>query len=112
MNIDEASFDIETIFHAQYKRIARAIQGVIRDPARAEELAVEVFLKWSRNPAAHGEKAGAWLYRTAIRIALNELRQQTRRSHYERLVDFVRGSPSPHELFAAREEEQRVRLVL
>ena len=55
MNVNEAKFDLATIFHAQYKRIARAIKGVIRDPARAEELAVEVFLKWSRNPAAQGE---------------------------------------------------------
>jgi hypothetical protein len=30
-------FDLETIFHAQYKRIARVIACVIRDPARAED---------------------------------------------------------------------------
>ncbi len=110
--VDQTRFDLETIFHAQYARVARAINGVIRDSPRAEELAVEVFLKWSRHPAAHGEGAEAWLYRTAIRIGLNELRQQARRSRYERLVDLVHGSPSPHEIFAAREEEQRVRLVL
>jgi RNA polymerase sigma-70 factor (ECF subfamily) len=112
MSVDPVNLDLETIFHAQYKRIARIIRGVIRDPARAEELAVEVFLKWSRIPAAQGAGAEGWLYRTAIRVGLNELRQQSRRSRYERLVDFVHGSPSPHELFAAHEEEYRVRLVL
>src|SRR5581483_10815552 len=46
MSFDEAGPDLETVFRAQYERIARIIAGVIRDPARAEELAVDVFLKW------------------------------------------------------------------
>jgi hypothetical protein len=53
----QAETDLETIFRAQYKRIARVIARVTRDPARAEELAVEVFLKWERTPNAHGERA-------------------------------------------------------
>ena len=112
MNFNGARSDLETIFDAQYERIARVIAGVIKDPARAEELAVEVFLKWSRNPKAQGENAEGWLYRTALRSGLDELRRQTRRSRYERLVDFVRGTRNPHELFVAGEEQQRVRLVL
>jgi RNA polymerase sigma-70 factor (ECF subfamily) len=104
--------DLASIFHAEYERIARVIAGVINDPARAEELAVEVFLRWSQNSKAQGENAGGWLYRTAIRIGLDELRRQERRSRYERLVNLVRGSPSPHEVFAARQEQQRVRQVL
>jgi RNA polymerase sigma-70 factor (ECF subfamily) len=105
-------FDLESLFDTQYDRIARVIKGVIRDPARAEELAVEVFLKWSRRPEAQGEKAEAWLYRAAIRIALDELRKNMRRQRYERLVEFVRRSPSPHEVLVAKEEERRVRTVL
>jgi RNA polymerase sigma-70 factor (ECF subfamily) len=112
MNLNEVRVDLETIFHAQYGRMARVIAGIIRDPARAEELAVEVFLKWSRNPKAQGENAEGWLYRTAVRTGLDELRRQTRRSRYESVLGFVRGSPSPHELFAAQEERERVRLVL
>jgi RNA polymerase sigma-70 factor (ECF subfamily) len=50
MKSDVGRPDIETIFHAQYERIARVIARVLRDPARSEELAVEVFLRWSRNP--------------------------------------------------------------
>jgi DNA-directed RNA polymerase specialized sigma24 family protein len=42
MSFNDAELDLETLFHAQYERIARVIAGVIRDPARAEELAVEV----------------------------------------------------------------------
>ncbi|HYL37031.1 MAG TPA: sigma-70 family RNA polymerase sigma factor [Bryobacteraceae bacterium] len=116
IGLNDAKVDLETIFHAQYGRIARVIAGVIRDPARAEELAVEVFLKWERTPNAQGKDAEGWLYRTAVRIALNELRRKTLRIRYEHLLGFVTsrstGGATPHEIYAAQEEQQRVRLVL
>jgi RNA polymerase sigma-70 factor, ECF subfamily len=108
----EAPFDLDTIFRAQYERIARVIARVVRDHARAEELAVEVFLKLSRNPQAQGEKAEGWLYRVAVRTGLDELRRQTRQTRYEGLLGFVRGTPTPEEIRAATEEQQKVRLVL
>jgi RNA polymerase sigma-70 factor (ECF subfamily) len=52
------------------------------------------------------------LYRAAVQTSLNELRHQMRRSRYERLVSFVRGSPTPEELLATRQEQERVRLLL
>jgi RNA polymerase sigma-70 factor (ECF subfamily) len=112
MKPGEVRFDIETVFQAQYRRIARVIASVIRDPARAEDIAVEVFVKWSRNPSAHGENAEGWLYRVAVRLARNELRRRTRRSRYESLFEFIRKTPTPEELFAARQEQQRVDVVL
>lgn len=102
-------FDLETVFHAQYERIARVIACVIRDRARAEELAVEVFLKWSREPKAQGENAEGWRYRTAVRMGQNELRREMRQGRYERLVGFLRGSPAtPEELLSVRQEEEKV----
>ena len=116
MSFNDAGLDLETIFLAQYERIARVIAGIIKDPARAEELAVEVFLKWERTPHAHGEGAEGWLYRTAVRIGLNELRRNALRSRYERLLGFLArgksGESTPDEIYAAQEEEHRVRLVL
>lgn len=110
----EADFDLETLFRSQYQRVAGVIVRVVRDHARAEELAVEVFLKLSRNPKAQGENVEAWLYRVAVRIALDELRRQTRRLHYESLLGFGRGAsnPTPEEIHAAGEERDRVRGVL
>jgi RNA polymerase sigma-70 factor (ECF subfamily) len=65
--IDDA-FDFETFFYVHYERIARVIVRVARDPARAEEIAVEVFWNVWRNPnARQGDRAGGWLYRTAVR---------------------------------------------
>lgn len=105
-------FDFESFFYAQYGRTARAIARVIRDPARAEELAVESFWKLWRHPRAHGEKAGAWLYRVAVRVALNELRRQARSDRYESLSDAPAAGLTPEEAHAAAEEQRQVRLVL
>ena len=74
-----SAFDIESLFRARFDRTARIIARVVRDPARAEELAVEAFVKLWRNPQAHNSIAEPWLYRTAVRLGLDELRRQTRR---------------------------------
>lgn len=108
----EARFDLETVFAAQYVRVARVIAKVTRDPARAEELAVEVFLKWSRNPQAQGARSEGWLYRAAVRIGLDELRRQTRRGRYESLLGLGHSAPTPEEIHSLQQEHERVRAVL
>jgi RNA polymerase sigma-70 factor (ECF subfamily) len=111
MKAGEVPFDFEAVFRAEYVRIAGVIARVVRDPARAEELVVEVFLKLWRTPQAQGEKASGWLYRAAVRKGLDELRHRTRRSHYERLVEHARPR-NPEEIRTSAEEQERVRLVL
>jgi RNA polymerase sigma-70 factor (ECF subfamily) len=109
----ELSAEFEPIFHAYYDRTARLIARLVRDPARAEELAVEVFWKLWRNPQAHGEAVGGWLYRTAVRAGLYELRHQSRRARMELLLRFGGGSPStPEDHHAANEAQEHVRRVL
>src|ERR1700742_4008404 len=108
----EVSLDIETLFRARFERVARAIARVVRDPARAEELAVEAFVRLWRTPRAHTPQAEAWLYRTAVRLGLDELRRQTRRNRYENLLAVIRRIPTPEQLHAAAEEQDRVRAVL
>jgi RNA polymerase sigma-70 factor, ECF subfamily len=118
MNSRDTDFEqLSVIFHAQYARIARVIARVIRDRARAEELAVDVFLKWSRHKKAHGKEAEGWLYRTAIRTALNEQRSVTRRARHESIFGFLSfhkasRAQTPEEIRAANEIQQKVRLVL
>jgi RNA polymerase sigma-70 factor (ECF subfamily) len=108
----EARFDLETVFCAQYERIARVIARVVRDRARAEELAVDVFVKLWRNRKAQEGNTEGWLYRAAVRAGLDELRRQTRRARYEHLLGFVRNVPTPEEIHAVNEEQERVRRVL
>jgi RNA polymerase sigma-70 factor (ECF subfamily) len=112
MRVEETPFDFETVFHAHYERIARVIVRVVRDTGRAEELAVEVFWKLWRNPSAHGPNTRGWLYRAAVRVALDELRRQSRREKYERLFGFPGRVKTPEELQAASEEQLQVRAVL
>jgi RNA polymerase sigma-70 factor, ECF subfamily len=108
--------DLDALFDAQFTRIARVIARVTRDPSRAEELAVDVFLKWSRTPSAKGAHAVGWLYRAAIRVGLNELRSETRRRWYERLFT-VTPTPrsrvsTPEDVRATNESREQVRVVL
>jgi RNA polymerase sigma-70 factor, ECF subfamily len=109
---EEPTPDFETTFRAQYARMARFIARVVRDSARAEELAVEVFLKLWRHPQAQRENAEAWLYRAAMRTGLDELRRRTRRERYERRLGLERNVPTPEEIHAASEEQRRVCSVL
>jgi RNA polymerase sigma-70 factor (ECF subfamily) len=112
-----ASFDFETVFLAHYEPIARAIARILKDPGRAEELAVETFLKLHRNPDALGPQTGGWLYRCAVRLALDELRRSARQARHQQMVAFLTGPFSkkprtPHELFSDNEEQGKVRTVL
>jgi RNA polymerase sigma-70 factor (ECF subfamily) len=106
------SFDFEAFFHAHYARIARVVDRVVGDRGRAEDLAAEAFWRLWRNPRAQGESAGGWLYRTAVRLALNELRDGQRRRRYESLAHDPPESPTPEEAHAAAEERQQVRQIL
>jgi RNA polymerase sigma-70 factor, ECF subfamily len=104
---------IEAIFCAHYQRVTRTIGRIIIDQARAEELAVEVFLRWWRTPRAQGEHAEGWLYRTAIRMALDELRRRARQTRFEHLLHVFHPSPStPEEQYTATAEQKHVRAVL
>jgi RNA polymerase sigma factor (sigma-70 family) len=109
---DEAPFNLEAVFCAQYESVARVIARVVRDRGRAEELAVEVFLKLSRHQQAQGKNSEGWLYRVAVRMALDELRREARWNRYQHFFGFARSAPTPEDIHAAAEKRYRVRLVL
>jgi RNA polymerase sigma-70 factor, ECF subfamily len=105
-------FDFDAVFRAHYPRLARIVARITGDPARAEELAVEALWKLWRSPEAHGEGAGGWLYRTAVRMGLNELRGSMRRARHESLAELTASVPDPEQARAAAEERRQVRDVL
>ena len=108
----EAAGEFEAAFHLHYGRVARTIARMVQDPARAEELAAEIFWKLWRKPAVLSGEVGGWLYRTSVRAALYELRREARRERYQRLFPFLSGPSTPEESHAANEERQHVRGVL
>ena len=107
-----AAFDFDAFFLAHYARAARTIARVTGDPARAEDVAAEAFWKLWRTPTARGDSAAGWLYRTALRLALNELRGRARRERYESLAALPGAAATPEESRASGEERERVRAVL
>lgn len=115
MQAKEAPLEIDAVFRAHYPRVVRIIAKVVRDSARAEELAVEVFLKLWRNQKAHVDNIGAWLYRVAVRTAVDELRRRKRRAQYENLFGFLRKDSlpaTPEQIHRATEDQERVRFIL
>jgi RNA polymerase sigma-70 factor (ECF subfamily) len=106
------AFDFDSVFRAEYSHIARVIARVVQDSARAEELASEVFWKLSRTPRAQGANSSGWVYRTATRMALDELRKRLRRKKYEGLFTPGRATRTPEQYHQQAEEQDRVRLVL
>jgi RNA polymerase sigma-70 factor, ECF subfamily len=108
---EERPLSFEAIFDLYYERITHAIARVVGDRACAEELAVDVFWKLWRNPKAVGEKAGGWLYRTGIHLAIGELRRRARHARYERLLRLT-GPTTPEQIQTAEDERQQVRRVL
>jgi RNA polymerase sigma factor (sigma-70 family) len=110
--IDGQVFDFDAVFRLHYPRLARVIARLIGDPARAEELAVEALWKLWQSPEAHGEAAGGWLYRTAMRLGLNELRGSSRRTRHESLAEVSAAFPDPEQARAAAEERRQVRECL
>ena len=114
-NADETQLDIETLFRAHYGRVTRIIARAVRDRARSEELAVEVFLKLWRNHKAQSENVEGWLYRVAVRASFDELRRRRRRGHYERMLAWVRPrpqSPTPEDIHSVSQKQDKVRSVL
>jgi RNA polymerase sigma-70 factor (ECF subfamily) len=112
MESGEVSFDFEAFFHAHYARVTRAVARVTGDSARSEDLAAEALWKLWRTPKVLGDSAVGWLYRTALRLGLNELRGRARRGRYESLSHSGESVSTPEEVHAAAEKRGHVRAVL
>ncbi len=108
----ESSPGFESLFYSHHERITRMIARIIRDPGRAEEVAVEVVWKFWRAPNAHGSMAAGWLHRTAVRMSINELRRQVRATRKEAFARTADEPPDPERMMVASQEQEHVRVVL
>ncbi len=79
-----ADGDFDAVFLEHYPRLVGVIARVVNDRSRAEHLAADVFWKLFRKPPKHDRgSVGGWLYRTAVRTALDALRVGSRRIRHE-----------------------------
>jgi len=104
--------DFDQLFTDNYSGLAQVLYRVVGDTSQAEELAAETFWKLHRNPPASGHSLGGWLYRTGIRLALDALKKQKRRTHYEALTPERPDTQNPEQLLELRQQQDRVRVVL
>jgi RNA polymerase sigma-70 factor (ECF subfamily) len=95
LRAEDTPFDLDAIFRSEHTRIVRIIVRIVHDPARAEELAAEVFWRLSRTRQAQGPEVHGWLYRAASRIAFDELRKRQRREKYHRLFGALARISTP-----------------
>jgi RNA polymerase sigma-70 factor (ECF subfamily) len=108
----ETDRDFDELFAGFYRRLARLLYRVTGDTARAEEVASEAFWRLYAKPPAARTNLEGWLYRTGLRLALDQLRKDRRRARYEALASVFGLAPGPHQLLEQNEERARVRQVL
>jgi RNA polymerase sigma-70 factor (ECF subfamily) len=115
---ESRSFEFERLFLEHWASVYRVLHRLVGDPAEAEDLALEAFLRLYRQTGKQtdGLNPGGWLYRVATRLGLHSIRSWKRREHYEltagkyALEESEQSSPA--EILAQEEERQQVRLVL
>jgi RNA polymerase sigma-70 factor (ECF subfamily) len=112
---DRASFD--ELFLRYYSRIYDVLFRLTGDPAEADDLAQETFIRLHQNPppdVGHdggASNVGGWLYRVAVNLGYNALRDTHRRAAYEQ-KDTSRAFADPETAAIQRDERHRVREVL
>lgn len=104
--------ELEAVFRLHYSRITKIIARITKDPGRAEELAVEVFLRWTAARTNEELATSGWLTRTAVRLALDEVRQQERRGRLSRFIAAFRSQPNPEEILHSKDQRNSVMGVL
>jgi len=100
----------ESIFVEYYARVVAVLDRLLGNRAEAEELASDVFAKLYQQslPADREHHLGGWLYRTATRLGIDNLRAASRRMRYEQAArrEAAEGDPSPNPLDAALRAER------
>jgi RNA polymerase sigma-70 factor (ECF subfamily) len=115
---DSVSVSFETLFVEHWARVYRLLYRLVGDPAEAEDLALETFVRlYQRYPPRDREfNLGGWLHRVATNLGLHSIRSWKRRERYEMnagkyaLEDAPEAQPA--QILAQAEERRLVRLAL
>ncbi|MGE5249052.1 MAG: sigma-70 family RNA polymerase sigma factor [Bacteroidota bacterium] len=115
---DPGILEFETLFREHWARVYRLLYSLVGDPAEAEDLALETFLRLHQRYPTPGREfnLGGWLHRVATNLGLHSIRAFRRRERYE--LDAGRQAledppeERPAELLAREEERRLARQVL
>jgi RNA polymerase sigma factor (sigma-70 family) len=112
----ETSGDFEQIFKEYWSRIYEVVFRLVGDPDEAQDLALQTFWRYYRNPPAKRDNIAGWLYKVAVNLGFNAMRDNRRRSSYENQAGteeiVQRSIPGPEQEVILAEERQAVRGVL
>src|ERR1051325_8964864 len=99
-----------------WARVYRLLCRLVGDPAEAEDLALETFLRLYRHHPGQedGFNSGGWLHRVATNLGLHSIRSWKRREHYETTAGrYALNEDPPAEVLVQHEVDHRmVRLAL
>ena len=119
-NSSDESFTaaFESLFHEYWTPIQRLLTRIVIDPAEAEDLALETFLRLYKHhptPAIDFNTRG-WLHRVATNLALQSIRSFKRRERYELQAgrSTLEQTPQyqPPEILEEKEDQRITREVL
>jgi RNA polymerase sigma-70 factor (ECF subfamily) len=115
---ESISTAFEALFREHWAHIYRLLNRLVGDPAEAEDLALETFMRlYQRNLLSENESnLGGWLHRVATNLGLHSIRSWKRRERYEMSAgkDALEETSEarPAEILAQEEELRLVRLAL
>src|SRR5512133_1167135 len=115
---ESGTLGFKALFLEHWPSVYRILRRLVGDPAEAEDLALEAFLRLYRQNQKQPEvqNAGGWLYQVATRLGLNSIRDwKCREQHELRAGRYALDGPaqlSPADILAQEEERQQVRHVL
>jgi len=114
----ETPAEFERLFLEHWPGIQRMLARMLSDPAEAEDLALETFVRLYQRPPQTGEglQLKGWLYRVATNLGLHAIRSAQRRRRYELEAgrDALADPPEtrPAELLDGREADRLARAAL
>jgi RNA polymerase sigma factor (sigma-70 family) len=108
----------EGLFLEHWTHVYRCLLRLVGDPAEAEDLALETFVRLYQRPPAQqdGANLGGWLHRVATNLGLRSIRSRQRRERYEWAAgrDALERAHElqPVQIVAAEEDRRAARAVL
>jgi RNA polymerase sigma factor (sigma-70 family) len=115
---ETASAAFENLFHEHWASIYRLLLRMVSDPAEAEDLALETFIRlYRQDPLRRSDfNTGGWLYRVATNLGLHSIRGWKRRESYEldagKYALEENEHEGPAEVIARKEERDLARQIL
>jgi RNA polymerase sigma factor (sigma-70 family) len=110
--------DFEALFLEHWTPVYRRLVRLVGDPAEAEDLALETFMRLYQRPPEqrNGATVAAWLYRVATNLGLHSIRSHLRRERYEQAAGRAALEEAPNlepaRALADEEERRATRAVL